>query len=85
MGLPVQAIRDALLQALRTHNVAVVSGDTGCGKTTQVGGLCCCSPCLSHYTLIHCLPAHKSVQSGASRVLPQLGYMPHQSTAGELR
>ena len=35
-GLPVWGIREALLQALAVHDVAVVSGDTGCGKTTQV-------------------------------------------------
>ena len=36
-GLPVVQIRGGLLAALREHDVAVVGGDTGCGKTTQVG------------------------------------------------
>ncbi|KAK9832693.1 hypothetical protein WJX81_000845 [Elliptochloris bilobata] len=34
--LPVVQIRDGLLAALETADVAVVGGDTGCGKTTQV-------------------------------------------------
>ncbi|KAK9819858.1 hypothetical protein WJX72_003380 [[Myrmecia] bisecta] len=34
--LPVLEIKAALLAALDQHDVAVVSGDTGCGKTTQV-------------------------------------------------
>jgi len=34
--LPVVQIRQGLLDALRQHDVAVVGGDTGCGKTTQV-------------------------------------------------
>ena len=34
-GLPVVQIRDSLLAALETADVAVVGGDTGCGKTTQ--------------------------------------------------
>ena len=34
--LPVGQIRQALLEALTQHDVAVVGGDTGCGKTTQV-------------------------------------------------
>ena len=34
--LPVDQIRQALLEALTQHDVAVVGGDTGCGKTTQV-------------------------------------------------
>jgi HrpA-like RNA helicase len=34
-ALPVAAIRAPLLEALQQADVAVVSGDTGCGKTTQ--------------------------------------------------
>ena len=34
--LPVVQIRDPLLAALEAADVAVVGGDTGCGKTTQV-------------------------------------------------
>ena len=34
--LPVVQIRQGLLEALSQHDVAVVGGDTGCGKTTQV-------------------------------------------------
>ena len=34
--LPVGQIRQALLEALTQQDVAVVGGDTGCGKTTQV-------------------------------------------------
>ena len=35
-GLPVLSIRQDLLTQLAEHDVVVVSGDTGCGKTTQV-------------------------------------------------
>ena len=34
-ALPVAAIRAPLLEALQQADVAVVSGNTGCGKTTQ--------------------------------------------------
>lgn len=34
--LPVLTIRQDLLARLAEHDVVVVSGDTGCGKTTQV-------------------------------------------------
>ena len=39
--LPAAAKRRAVLSALEGHSVLVVSGETGCGKTTQV-----CSPFL---------------------------------------
>jgi len=34
--LPAAAKREDVLSALRSTNVLVVSGETGCGKTTQV-------------------------------------------------
>lgn len=34
--LPVLSIKQDLLSQLQQHDVVVVSGDTGCGKTTQV-------------------------------------------------
>jgi HrpA-like RNA helicase len=34
--LPIRAIQEQLVAALQRHDVVVVSGDTGCGKTTQV-------------------------------------------------
>ena len=38
--LPVLSIRQDLLTQLADHDVIVVSGDTGCGKTTQVTLAC---------------------------------------------
>ncbi|GAX74754.1 hypothetical protein CEUSTIGMA_g2201.t1 [Chlamydomonas eustigma] len=34
--LPIAAIRASLLEVLGSHDVVIVCGDTGCGKTTQV-------------------------------------------------
>ncbi len=39
-GLPISSIRESVAAALQQHDVIVVSGDTGCGKTTQVGVFC---------------------------------------------
>ena len=39
--LPVVAIREGLLAALAQHDVVVVSGETGSGKTTQVRSHAC--------------------------------------------
>lgn len=35
-NLPVYQVRDQLLSTLSSGHMAVLSGDTGCGKTTQV-------------------------------------------------
>ena len=60
-------IKEGLYQALEAHDVAVVCGDTGCGKTTQVlqivsdmplplGQIRPCSFCLfRHMTICHML------------------------------
>lgn len=39
--LPVVQIQAGLLAALADHDLAVVGGDTGCGKTTQAYSLTC--------------------------------------------
>ena len=46
--LPVAGMREELLAAVKRHQVVVVSGETGCGKTTQVGCQCLCL-CLCFY------------------------------------
>lgn len=40
-GLPMAAVKNDFLRKVRENEVVVVSGETGCGKTTQVdfGGL----------------------------------------------
>src|SRR4051812_8465463 len=38
--LPVSARRDDLLAAIRDHQVVVVAGETGSGKTTQLPKIC---------------------------------------------
>ena len=35
-ALPSFAVRDKIIQLVNTHSVIVISGETGCGKTTQV-------------------------------------------------
>ncbi|KRY93262.1 putative ATP-dependent RNA helicase DHX30 [Trichinella pseudospiralis] len=34
--LPIFVIKDELLSALENHQVVIIAGDTGCGKTTQI-------------------------------------------------
>lgn len=39
-ALPVSGRRDNIVQAIRTHQVVVVAGETGSGKTTQLPKMC---------------------------------------------
>ena len=38
--LPISEQREAIVAAIRTHNVLIVAGDTGSGKTTQLPKMC---------------------------------------------
>lgn len=37
-SLPIAASKDEILRTLEEHQVMILAGDTGCGKSTQVGG-----------------------------------------------
>eukprot|EP00128_Syssomonas_multiformis_P004343 Colp12_sorted_trinity150504_noHs@26355 len=44
-NLPIYAFREQIIEAVREHQVILVAGDTGCGKSTQVRCCCCCCCC----------------------------------------
>jgi len=35
-GLPIWQHKDEILEMIKTNQVVIVAGDTGCGKSTQV-------------------------------------------------
>ena len=39
-NLPITAKKDAIVHAIRKHQVVIISGDTGCGKSTQIPKMC---------------------------------------------
>ena len=39
-NLPITARKDAIVDAIGKHQVVIISGDTGCGKSTQIPKMC---------------------------------------------
>ena len=78
--LPITARRDELLDALGHHQVVVVAGETGSGKSTQLPKLCLEPAAASHGLIGHTQPRRVAARTIAERVADELG-----TTIGERR
>jgi ATP-dependent helicase HrpA len=67
--LPVSAHREQLLAAIRDHQVVVVAGETGSGKTTQLPKLCLE---LGRQSIAHTQPRRIAARSVAERIAHEL-------------
>jgi ATP-dependent helicase HrpA len=75
-ALPISAHRDEILQAIRSHQVLVVAGETGSGKTTQLPKLCL-EAGRGTRGLIGCTqPRRIAARAMAERVSEELGTEP---------
>jgi len=70
--LPVSARRDDLLAAIRDHQVVVVAGETGSGKSTQLPKLCLELGRGVHGTIAHTQPRRLAARTIAERVAEEL-------------
>jgi ATP-dependent helicase HrpA len=67
--LPVSAHREELLEAIRDHQVVVVAGETGSGKTTQLPKLCLE---LGRERIAHTQPRRLAARTVAARIADEL-------------
>ncbi len=68
--LPVSAQRDEIARALRDHQVVIVAGATGSGKTTQLPKICLE---LGRESIAHTQPRRIAARTIAERVAEELG------------
>lgn len=71
--LPVSARRDDLLAAIRDHQVVVVAGETGSGKTTQLPKVCLELGRGVRGTIAHTQPRRIAARTVAQRIADELG------------
>src|SRR5918996_423693 len=67
--LPVSERREEVLAALRDHQVVVVAGETGSGKTTQLPKLCLE---LGRSSIAHTQPRRIAARTVAQRIADEL-------------
>ncbi|GAA1772470.1 ATP-dependent RNA helicase HrpA [Luedemannella helvata] len=77
--LPVSQRRDDLLAAIREHQVVIVAGETGSGKTTQLPKLCLEAGRGVRGMIGHTQPRRLAARTVADRIAEELG-----TTLGEL-
>ena len=71
--LPVSQRREDLLAAIRDHQVVIVAGETGSGKTTQLPKLCLELGRGIHGTIAHTQPRRLAARTVAERIADELG------------
>ena len=68
--LPVSAAHDEIITAIRDHQVVVIAGETGSGKTTQIPKMCLE---LGRSAVGHTQPRRIAARSVAERIAEELG------------
>lgn len=72
-NLPIAAKRDEIKQAIAAHQVVVIAGETGSGKTTQLPKICLELGRGAYGLIGHTQPRRLAARSVASRVAEELG------------
>ena len=72
-GLPIDAHRDDLMAAIRDHQVVVVAGETGSGKSTQLPQICLAMGRGEGALIGHTQPRRVAARTIAERIAHELG------------
>ena len=72
--LPVSARRDDIAAAIRDHQVVIVAGETGSGKTTQIPKICLELGRGVHGMIGHTQPRRIAARSVAERIAEEIGH-----------
>lgn len=71
--LPITARRDELIAAIREHQVVIVAGETGSGKSTQLPKLCLAAGRGTAGMIGHTQPRRVAARTVADRIADELG------------
>ncbi len=83
--LPVSARREEIAAALVSHQVVIVSGETGSGKTTQLPKICLSIGRGVNGLVGHTQPRRIAASSTAKRIAQELGSPPGQHVGYKVR
>ncbi|MDO5619707.1 ATP-dependent RNA helicase HrpA [Kocuria sp.] len=83
--LPVSARREDIQAAIRDHQVVVIAGETGSGKTTQIPKMCLEMGLAEHGMIGHTQPRRIAARSVAERIAEELGEKIGQTVGYQVR
>ena len=85
MDLPIHACLEDIRQALLVHQVVVICGETGSGKTTQIPKICLAMNRGSAGMIGHTQPRRIAAKTVAMRIAEELGVEPGQLVGFQIR
>ncbi len=80
--LPVSLLREEILEAIQNHQVVVIAGATGSGKTTQIPKMCLE---LGRKAIAHTQPRRIAARSVAERIAEELAVELGQEVGYQVR
>ncbi|WP_269927969.1 ATP-dependent RNA helicase HrpA [Kocuria massiliensis] len=84
-ALPVSARRADIMEAIQGHQVVVIAGETGSGKTTQIPKMCLELGLGENGTIGHTQPRRLAARSVAERIAEEMGEEVGQTVGYQVR